>query len=116
MVSRGTRVYRAEDPGSALYVVVSGSVDIRLPTGRHHWSRIARIGPGMVFGEVSFHTPGPHTATAVATEYGRLLKLRREDFDRLMEDSPKLALRLLQVLGHRYLAGDCAAQMPKYIA
>ena len=42
----------------------------------------------MVFGEVSFHTPGPHTATAVATEAGSLLKLRREDFDQLVDDYP----------------------------
>ena len=97
--SRGKRIYEAGQPGGAIYIVLRGSVDIRLRTGRHHWSRIARIGPGMIFGEVSFHTPGKHTATAVATQATQTMTLHRAEFDRMAKDHPELAVSLLATIG-----------------
>ena len=83
----------------------SGSVDLRLPTGQHHWSRLARVGPGMLFGEASFQTPGAHTATAVATEPCELFALHRDSFERLSREDPEVALAVLRcvvrVLGRR---------------
>ena len=103
--TRRTIVYEAGQPGGTLYIVHSGSIDLRLPTGSHHWSRLARVGPGMLFGEVSFQTPGAHTATAVATERCELFALERDSFERLSEEDPEVALEVLRcvvrVLGRR---------------
>jgi len=104
-VARRERVYEAGGPGGALYVVRRGNIDLRLPTGPRHWSRLARVGPGMLFGEVSFQTPGAHTATAVATEPCELFTLERERFERLSVEDPEVALAILRcvvrVLGRR---------------
>ena len=104
-VTRRAIVYQAGQPGGTLYIVHSGSVDLRLPTGQHHWSRLARVGPGMLFGEVSFQTPGAHTATAVATEPCELFALQRDGFERLSREDPEVALAVLRcvvrVLGRR---------------
>ena len=104
-VTRRAIVYEAGQPGGTLYIVHSGSIDLRLPTGHHHWSRLARVGPGMLFGEVSFQTPGAHTATAVATEPCELFALERGSFERLSEEDPEVALAVLRcivrVLGRR---------------
>ena len=98
-------VYEAGEPGGTLYIVHSGSIDLRLPTGHRHWSRLARVGPGMLFGEVSFQTPGAHTATAIATESCELFTLERDSFERLSEEDPEVALAVLRcvvrVLGRR---------------
>lgn len=94
----GAGVYRVGEPGGTLYVLCSGNVDIRLTTGPKHYSRLARLGPGMVFGEASFTTPGAHTASAVATEPCTLETLRRSDFDQLASAHPALALTVLDVL------------------
>ena len=103
--ARRAVVYEAGQPGGTLYIVRSGSIDLRLPTGQHHWSRLARLGPGMLFGEVSFQTPGAHTATAVATEPCELFALERDSFERLSEEDPEVALAVLRcvvrVLGRR---------------
>ena len=103
--ARHAIVYEAGQPGGTLYIVHSGSIDLRLPTGHHHWSRLARVGPGMLFGEVSFQTPGAHTATAVATEPCELFALERDGFERLSEEDPEVALAVLRcvvrVLGRR---------------
>ena len=104
-VTRRECVYEAGGPGGTLYVVRRGSVDLRLPTGHHHWSRLARVGSGMLFGEVSFQTPGAHTATAVATEPCELYTLERDNFERLSAEDPEAALAVLRcvvrVLGRR---------------
>ena len=104
-VTRRERVYEAGGPGGTLYVVRRGNIDLRLPTGHHHWSRLARVGPGMLFGEVSFQTPGAHTATAVATEPCELFTLERDSFERLSAEDPEVALAVLRcvvrVLGRR---------------
>ncbi len=98
-------VYEAGQPGGTLYIVRSGSIDLRLPTGHRHWSRLARVGPGMLFGEVSFQIPGAHTATAIATEPCELFALERDRFERLSEEDPEVALAVLRsvvrVLGRR---------------
>ena len=116
---RGHRIYEVGKLGGTLYVVLQGHVDIRLPTGRHHWSRLARLGPGMVFGEVSFHTPGPHTATAVATGHCELFTLTRDAFVRLSEQHPAVVVSLLgvvgRVLGRRLRqANDQIAQLNRF--
>ena len=104
-VTRRERVYAAGGPGGTLYVVRRGNIDLRLPIGHHHWSRLARVGPGMLFGEVSFQTPGAHTATAVATEPCELYTLERDNFERLSAEDPEAALAVLRcvvrVLGRR---------------
>ena len=104
-VTRRERVYEAGRPGGTLYVVRRGNIDLRLPTGHRHWSRLARVGPGMLFGEVSFQTPGDHTATAVATESCELFTLERDNFERLSREDPEVALAVLRcvvrVLGRR---------------
>ena len=104
-VTRRARVYEAGKAGGTLYVVRRGNIDIRLPIGHRHWSRLARVGPGMLFGEVSFQTPGPHTATAVATEPCELFTLERDSFERLSAEDPEVALAVLRcvvrVLGRR---------------
>ena len=92
-------IYRAGEPGGVMYAIRRGNVDIRLATGRKHYSRLARMGPGMLFGEASFRTPGAHTATAVATEPCELFELHREDFERLAKEHPVLAMAILDMLG-----------------
>lgn len=95
-VERGARIYRKGEHGDTLYVIRTGTVDIRLTVGKGSWSRLARIGPGMMFGEVSFTLPGPHTATAVATEACELYVLTRSDFLALREQSPGLCVALME--------------------
>ena len=104
-VARSEIVYEAGRPGGTLYIVCSGNIDLRLPTGHRRWSRLARVGPGSLFGEVSFQTPGAHTATAVATEPCELLTLERDNFERLCAVDPEVGLAVLRcvvrVLGRR---------------
>jgi CRP-like cAMP-binding protein len=97
-VPAGEVLFRAGDPGTALYLVEKGCVDIvaggrdpersRLP--EEGYQPIARLGPGDAFGEIALVSGEPRTASAVATEDSDLLRIEKEDFDNLMFRSEAL--------------------------
>ena len=72
---RKTRVFTAGEKDNALYLVIQGEVDIRLPTDKYHYKLLKRVGSGGFFGEMSFLDPGPRVTTAVATQDVELMVL-----------------------------------------
>ena len=73
------------DPGESIYLVLKGEVEIRLPVGRYHYKRAAKIGPGSYFGSVAFLRPGLRSTTGVVTQACELLQLDRKALNRLMK-------------------------------
>ena len=57
-VKSGKFLFKTNDPGSELYIVVEGEIDILLPIGEHHYKRLRKFGPGSFFGEIVFLKPG----------------------------------------------------------
>ena len=68
-----------------LYVVLAGEVAVLA-----HGKRVAAIKEGEVFGEMSLLTRGPATATVMSTKRTSLLRLPRDDFDRLIMSHPQI--------------------------
>lgn len=98
----GEPVVREGDPGDALYVVAEGSFEVERG-GRD----VRRLGPGDVFGEMSLLDGVPRAATVVAAEGGgRALRVPREDFEALLDESPELARGVIRtLLGHLRAGG-----------
>jgi len=94
--ARGDTIYRAGEEADALYMVVSGAVDVVDGT-----RAIGRFGPGEVFGEAAL-IPGERRAltTRVALD-AVLLVLPRASLDRLLEIHPPLHERVSFLLGRR---------------
>ena len=95
----GERLFDASEPGSELYLVLRGRIDIRLHVAGERYKRLAIYGPGTVFGEIVFLDPGPRAAEAVAVRRSELWVLSRADFDRLRKTYPDAAIALLLALG-----------------
>ncbi|MCP5159729.1 MAG: SLC26A/SulP transporter family protein [Gammaproteobacteria bacterium] len=95
----GERLFDASEPGSELYLVLRGRIDIRLHVAGERYKRLAVYGPGTVFGEIAFLDPGPRAAEAVAVRRSELWILSRTDFDRLRKMYPDAAIALLLALG-----------------
>jgi CRP-like cAMP-binding protein len=93
----GERIIHAGDPGDALFVLLSGSVEVRLPgTAGKPGPRIEVFAAGMTFGEMALVDGAPRSADVIALEpvSCRVLELRTfEEFD---ERDPKLKIGLLQ--------------------
>jgi CRP-like cAMP-binding protein len=106
-LSREVRLARQEvlfsegDEGDALYIIVSGVIEISKV-----WEDGRRLGlelmrPGAVFGEIALFDPGPRTATAMALEASTLVAVRNSDLMAELRREPRLALELLQLAGSR---------------
>lgn len=84
------------DAGDEFFVVVSGGVKVT-KNGR----KVAALGPGECFGEMSLLDDGPRSATVVTTHDTTLLAIHRDDFDRHLMSSPAVMRALLTTLSRR---------------
>ena len=98
-IPAGQKVFNIGDEGNQLFITLRGQVDIRLPTTRRHYKRLALCSPGTVFGELAFLIPGPRSADAIALHDTHLLVLDHDGFEQLVNESPDVAVKLLLALG-----------------
>lgn len=83
--------------GDAMYVVLERELrTLAIIEGKE--STLATIGPGECFGEISLLDQRPRSADVVANRDTRLLKLSSAAFERLIRESPALALPFLLAL------------------
>jgi len=84
----GSVIISEGDPGSSMYLVVSGEVKVytRAQTGSSVY--LAKLGEGDFFGEVSVLTGKPRTATITASQRTELLRLDKEKLDNALSTYP----------------------------
>ena len=89
------------DPARALFAIVRGRLKVASsgPDGRDVVLGI--MAEGEVFGEVALLDGGLRSATCTAIEPCELLAIDRAQFMELLEESPGIAVKLLQVLSGR---------------
>lgn len=81
-VSPGEEVVRQGEPGSSLYVVRRGELEVVIKREGAPARRVAVLGPGEYFGEIALVERTNRTATVRALTDCELSALSREDFDR----------------------------------
>ena len=103
----GSVVVSQQDPGDALFVLVSGKVKVVLygESGREIILSIFKS-QGDFFGEMSLLDNEPRSATVIADRPSRLLVLSRSDFQAHLETHPRTALRVLQEVSRRLRRAD----------
>ena len=103
---RNSVILFEDDPGDALYVVVTGQVKVVLIGEDGREVILAVLGPGDFFGEMSLIDDEPRSAHVIAMEDSNLLVLRREDFQAALQEYPRIALGLLTALSRRLRRAD----------
>ncbi len=96
----GAVVFEEGDPGSRMYVIVSGSVRIEKRVGPRMLT-LAVLGPGEAFGEMALLEGAPRSATAVVEQPARILEIEEAAFDQLVKNNGEIGLRLLRRLSAR---------------
>lgn len=86
----GETVFAEDEPGSALYVVVKGQVEVRRGD-----RRLATLDVGAFVGEMSVLDGQPRSASVVALTDVTLYELQREHFLGALARSPQLTANLL---------------------
>ncbi len=87
IVPAGESVFKAGEPGNALYLVKEGSVVLRAADG----SSVAEVGQGGSLGDVQLLTDEPYPSTAVAGEDSVLFVLERDGFEEVLAQRPEVA-------------------------
>ncbi|HEX6261725.1 MAG TPA: Crp/Fnr family transcriptional regulator, partial [Actinomycetota bacterium] len=95
-VPRGHVLLERGQEGAGLFVVLSGTAEVLVGESR------IEAGEGEILGELALLVPGlRHTARVQAGEGFRALAVRRDDFESLLEDHPRMAVAMLRVLARR---------------
>ena len=105
----GAAVVRQGDEGDSLFVVVEGRVEVSVHApGGGPEQRLATLGPGDYFGEMSLLTGAPRSATIRAAEETRLVVLRKDALRPLLVADPTVPERLSKTLARRQAERDDA--------
>jgi CRP-like cAMP-binding protein len=92
----GATVFRAGDPGDALYFVIDGKVRVLTPERAP-----IELGEGEVFGEMSVLDSSPRSAAVEVAEDSTLLRIAQEDFYDVLHETAELAEGVIHVLVRR---------------
>ena len=98
---RSTRILERGVWNGQLYIIASGAVSVLLQEDAGNGARIAQLGPGECFGEMSLITGEPPSATVRADEDITLWALPQADFLTLIGTCPTLLQNINSILSLR---------------
>lgn len=90
--------------GHEFFLILDGQASVRR-NGR----KLATLGAGQYFGELSLLDRGPRSATVVADTDMRLLVLGQREFNGVLDEVPGLAHKLLRTMATRLRESDAKA-------
>ena len=105
-VSGGGRIVSQGEAPLFFYVIQSGRVQVFRETTEGIRTNLTELGPGAYFGEVALVTGQPRSASVEAMVDSTLIRISQEEFDRLLDNNPRLARHIIQQLSSWLLAGD----------
>jgi CRP-like cAMP-binding protein len=83
-------------PGREFFIIAEGSADVRR-NGR----KIDTVGAGDFVGETALMTDHPRNATVTTTSPTVALVVTKQNFQRLVDENPPIALKLMQSMAER---------------
>lgn len=95
-----TKILKMGESGHSLFLIVNGSVRVIYPARSADFV-LAKMNSGNFFGEMALLNEMPRSATVESVDDVDLLVLEKEDFRRIITESPPVALQFLEVLSLR---------------
>lgn len=96
----GEILFRQGDPGDAAYVILEGRADI-LAEANGGQIKIAELADNAIVGEIAILCDVSRTATVKAAGPLEALRIRKDDFLKLLADYPDMMLEILRSLAQR---------------
>ena len=98
---RGTVFFAPEETGEVLFILKAGRVNLYRVTEEGKKLVTATLEPGSVFGEMALAGQGMNGSFAEAAEDSTLCVMSRQDVQRVIQQYPSIALRLLEGMARR---------------
>ena len=86
----GETIMREGEPGTAMFLIADGAVDVHTHDTAGKPLQLATLGPGEFFGEVAMLTGRPRTATIVASDRATVVEISHEDLESIMTRWPEV--------------------------
>lgn len=97
-VSEGMSIIHQNSVPEALYLLQSGNVEVRGRNINGNDVMFSRNNKLKVLGEISFFSGNPTSASVIADHPCILYKIRRDAFERLMQEHPALVMKLFSLI------------------
>lgn len=98
--ANGELVVRQGEEGNCMYVVQAGKLEV-LREEHDGAVRLAVMGEGDIFGEMSIFERELRSATVRALGDARVLSIDKRTFLRRIQEDPPLAFNLVKIMSHR---------------
>ena len=114
---KGTIIFDEGSKDNTMAIVIKGKIDIIKKESGSKVNIIASIFPSQSFGEMSLIDGEARSAQAIAATDVNMLFLSRDKLFTLLEESPKLAFKLLLIISQmlsqrlRRTSGNLVAQL-----
>jgi CRP/FNR family transcriptional regulator, cyclic AMP receptor protein len=97
-VERGKVIFTKGDPGTCLFAVCGGTVQVASPSATGKNAVLNLIREGEIFGEIALLDGGPRTADALAHTDCKLMVVDRRDFIPLLQRYPDVAIKMIEII------------------
>jgi CRP/FNR family cyclic AMP-dependent transcriptional regulator len=104
--AEGTNIFTTEQPGEALYFILSGKVKVYIEQRDGTDVTLSILGRGDTFGEMSMFDGAGRSASAVVIENAVLLWMDRQAFQECLAEVPPLWHNLVRILSARVRFAD----------
>jgi CRP-like cAMP-binding protein len=96
----GEVLFRQGDAGDAAYVILAGTAEILVDSAQGP-IRVAELGENSIIGEIAILCNAARTATVKAETPVETLRIRKEQFLKLLTDFPEVMIEVMRVLAER---------------
>jgi CRP-like cAMP-binding protein len=97
-IAEGEEIFHEGDAGSFMCILHSGQVAVQKSTGDGQPVTVATLRSGRAFGEMAVLDGERRSATCVAASDCQLLNLGKDSLEKMLNDAPKIAAKIIRAL------------------
>jgi CRP/FNR family cyclic AMP-dependent transcriptional regulator len=99
--ARDEAIFAVNEAADGLYVIASGRVKVCVSSAGGRELILATLGPGQFFGDMALLDDAPRSASVVTQLPTVAYRIKREDFEQLLDLHPSIGRKLLRELSLR---------------
>jgi len=99
-------IFLEDEEGDTLFIILKGTVKIASFSEKGNEIIFSILGEGDFFGDMSLLDGKPRSASVISIEDTEMQLIRRADFYNLLEQYPRIAMKLLEELASRIRKAD----------
>lgn len=92
----GQQIVSEEDKGESLLLIRKGRAEVRKKLDASNYKYLKELDEGDFFGEMSFLTQVPRSASVIALDRCEVLELEKADFDILIQSNPSIGSKIFE--------------------